>query len=174
MKKTDWEKVGQKIGSIKDNNERGGTFYAKKAFEEILGKEWIKDAVDKALSNEKGSELAMNCLRLISSELAVDYAYAIYKNEENIERKSMAVWLIKHLALKKSFEWVEEFLNDPNVIGWGIGVLDQLLWNEIINYEEKKEEVNFLLELAIKNSDKELYISEQVHFIREYLEEGQV
>ncbi len=168
--KTDWEKTGQKIGSITNNGESGGTVYAQKAFEEILGKEWIEHTVDTALYGRKGSELAMNCLRLISSELAVDYAYKIYKTNKSIETKNMAVWLIKNLAVRKSFQWIEEFLNDKNVIGWGIGVLDQLLWKDVITYQEKKEEVDFLLELAIKNSDNTLNILEQVNFIREFLE----
>ncbi len=105
---TDWEKLGIKIGSIKKDGESGGTIYAQKAFEEILGEEWIKDTVDKAILCERGSELAMNCLRHIASDCAADYAYKIYKTE-NTEKKNMAVWLIKHLAVKKSFDWIEEF-----------------------------------------------------------------
>ena len=167
--KTDWKKIGIEIGSITENFESGGTKYAKLAFENILGEKWIKETVEKAISNEIGAELAMNCLRLISSELATDYAYTIYKSDINSQRKNMAVWLIKHLAVKKSYDWIEEFINDKNTIGWGIGVLDQLLWTEKIDYEDEKERVDYLLNLAIIKSDGEL--KENVDFINGYLKE---
>lgn len=111
----------------------------------------------------------MNCLRHISSEKAVDYAYSIYKLDPNIERKRMAVWLIKHLVIEKYYLWVEEFLNDKNVIGWGIGVLDQLLWCKKIDYEDEKPRVDYLLELADKNSDG--LLRDNIDFIKEYLKE---
>jgi hypothetical protein len=37
-------------------------------------------------------------------------------------------------------------LNDENVIIWGLGVLDQLLWTKQIPYDEK---VEALLQLAL-------------------------
>ena len=166
---TDWKKIGIEIGSITENFEIGGTEYAKLAFENILGEKWIKGTVEKAISNEIGAELAMNCLRLISSKLASDYAYSIYKPDINPERKNMAVWLIKHLAVNKSYDWIEEFLNDKNVAGWGIGVLDQLLWTEKIDYEDEKNRIDYLLNLAVKNSNGEL--KENVDFINGYLRE---
>jgi len=166
---TDWKKIGTEIGSITKNSECGGTDYAKLAIENILGEKWIKETVEKAISNELGAELAMSCLSLISSELATDYAYSIYQSDLNSERKNMAVWLIKHLAVKKSYDWVEEFINDKNVIGWGIGVLDQLLWTEKIDYEDEKARVDYLLNLAVTNSNGEL--KENVDFINEYLKE---
>lgn len=169
---TDWKRIGIKIGILteEDTFDKGcSTKDAKKALEIILGKEWIKQSVDIALTIEPGAELAMSSLKLLSSELAVDYAYSIYKSDTDPERKRMAVWLIKHLAIEKSYQWVEEFLNDKNVIGWGLDVLDQLLWREVIYYEDVSEKVNHLFELAIKNSNGGL--EESVDFIKEYLQE---
>jgi hypothetical protein len=166
---TDWTKIGTEIGSITKNSDCGGTEYAKLAIENIFGEKWIKETVEKAISTESGAELAMSCLSHISSELANNYAYSIYQSDPNPERKNMAVWLIKHLAVKKSYNWIEEFLNDKNVIGWGIGVLDQLLWTEKIDYEDEKIKVDYLLNLAITNSNGEL--KENVDFINEYLNE---
>lgn len=164
---TDWKQVGIEIGLITNNSESGSTEYAKLAFENILGEKWIKEAVEKAMTNDQGSELAMNCLRHISSRLAADYAYSIYQSDLNLERKKRAVWLIKHLAVSNSFDWIEEFINDNNVIGWGIGVLDQLLWTEEIHYEDEKVRIEYLFNLAISNSDGEL--EEKVEFIKKYL-----
>ncbi len=104
----------------------------------------------------------MSCLRYLHSTKATRYAYKIYKSSEG-ERANQAVWLIKHLANPISFNWIEEFLNDKNVIPWGLGVLDQLLWEERIPYDEKTK---LLLELADKNSHGQL--KEQTDFIRQY------
>ena len=165
--KTDWNKLDKQLS---EEIQSYGTCRAKKAFEMILGDEWIEDAVEKAINyNGHSSELAMNCLRHISSTKAAKIAYGIYKGENRGEMNSMAVWLIKQLAVKESYEWIEEFLNDKKVIGWGIGVLDQLLWCEIIDYEDEKKRVDFLLELTLKNSNGEL--KENVDFIRNYLNE---
>jgi hypothetical protein len=115
---TDWKDLGKQIGSIKDGTEFGSDHLAEIAFEKILGKEWIENTVDHIVSFKSGSELAMNCLRLIRSRAAALYAYDIYKSSSG-ERASQAVWLIKHLAHPISIAWIEEFLNDPNVMEWG-------------------------------------------------------
>lgn len=165
--KTNWESIGKEVGSIAEGSERGGTDYAQKALEKILGEEWIRQAVETAISSKPGAELAMNCLRHISSELAAEYAYSIYKSDASLENRRMAVWLLKHLSVKISYGWVEEFLRDQTVIGWGLGVLDQLLWKKVIHYKAEKEQVDFLLNLAMENSGGVL--KEQVEFIRGYL-----
>ena len=165
--KTDWDKIENETQEIISGY---GSKTAEKAFELILGDEWIKDTVNKAIQYDGGSsELAMNCLKLISSEKAADFAYSTYKNDNDSENKAMAVWLIKHLAVKKSYYWIEEFLNDKNVIGWGIGVLDQLLWTEKIDYEDEKEKIDYLFNLALTNSNGEL--KENVDFIKKYLKD---
>lgn len=165
--KTDWNKIDRELSK---EIQSYGTHRAEKALELILGDEWIKEAVNKAIYfGDNSSELAMNCLRHISSSKAAKFAYSIYKNEKDDGRKSISVWLIKQLAVKESYEWVEEFLNDTKVIGWGIGVLDQLLWCEVIDYEEEKKRIDFLLELTLKNSNGEL--KDNVDFIKNYLTE---
>lgn len=92
------------------------------------------------------------------------YAYEIYKSSTH-ERADRAVWLIKQLAHPVSYEWIEEFLNDMNVIGWGLGVLDQLLWTRQIPFDEKAEK---LLHLALTNSEGQM--ADQIDFIRSYLQ----
>lgn len=164
--KSDWYKIAVVTGSIdpaKPDFESGGDSYAKIALEETLGEEWINDTVEHAISGKKGAELAMNCLRLLNSEKACLYAYHVYK-ESNGERARMAVWLIKHIAHPVSYNWVEEFLNDKNVMTWGLGVLDQLLWCEKIEHDENVER---LLNMAKHNSHNSL--DELVEFIRDYI-----
>ncbi len=167
---TDWKEIGIKLGTFtkEDTFDKGSsTHQAKLALELILGEEWIRHSVDMALTIEPGAELAMQCLKQLSSEYAVEYAYSIYKSDSDEEKKRQAVWLIKHLAVPKSFQWVDEFLNDKNVMGWGIGVLDQLLWCHEIDYEDNKEHIDSLFKLAIKNSDG--HLKDNVDFIKDYL-----
>lgn len=163
---TDWRQLATQLGSLRDDgSESGGDSFAQHAFDEILGDEWIESTVEHIISFGRGRELAMNCLRYLHSAKATKYAYHVYKTSEG-ERADQAVWLIKHLANPIAFDWVEEFLNDKDVIHWGIGVLDQLLWTEQIPYGDKAKS---LLELADRNSNGQL--KEQTDFIRQYLHE---
>lgn len=159
---TNWKELAAKIGSLHQDGESGGEDYAEKALEEILGQEWIEDTVEHSISFKPGREIAMNCLRYIRSKKAVQYAYCIYKNSEG-ERASQAVWLIKHIAHPISFNWIKEFLSDDNVMDWGIGVLDKLLWEKQIQYSSEAEA---LLLLAEQRSE---LLKPPVKFIREYL-----
>lgn len=161
---TDWTKLATTLGMLPDEfTEYGGDKYAAKAFDEILGEEWIESTVEHIVSFKRGGELAMNCLCKLASDKAVNYTYHIYKTSAG-ERADRAVWLIKQLANPISLNWIEEFLKDINVIHWGVGVLDQLLWTEQIQYDEK---VKYLLELADKNSNGQL--KGQIDFIKDYI-----
>ncbi len=166
--KTDWLKIAIKAGSIdpKTNIEIGGKDVAQKALEEALGNDWIRETVKHALAFKKGSELAMNCLRLLCSEKATIYAYQIYQSEQG-QKAIDAVWLIQHISNSVSLKWIEEFLNDENVSVCGIGVLDQLLYNEKISYDEFVENLLHKAEChAIEN------VREQAEFMRRYLKKG--
>ena len=166
---TDWTQLGRQLGSLQDkDSESGGDSFAQQAFDEILGDEWIENTVNHILSFKRGQELAMNCLRYLHSTKAINYAYHVYKSSDG-EIADQAVWLIKHLANPISLDWIEEFLNDQNVIHWGIGVLDQLLWTKQIPYDDKAKS---LLELADRNSNGQL--KAQTDFVRKYSEERNV
>ena len=168
--KTNWEEIGLKVGSLDGNQniELGSDAFAKKALEEILGEKWIHETVNFVISGNRGEELAMNCLRLINSKKATEIAYKIYSESEP-EKAVQAVWLIKHISHPVAFQWIEGFLKDQNVMQWGLGVLDQLLWTEAINYEENKAKIEELFLLATQNSNPVL--KENVEFIKDYLKE---
>ena len=158
---TDWKELGKQIGSTQDGREVGGDHFARIALQEVLGQQWIEATVEHIVAFKAGAELAMNCLRLLHSEKAVQYAYHIYKSSSG-ERASQAVWLIKQIAHPVALEWVEEFLNDDNVMGWGVGVLDQLLWGEHITFDAR-------VELLLSFAEKKVQLKDQVAFIREYV-----
>src|SRR5829696_1781359 len=111
---TNWKELAKQIGSLHENGERGGDDFAQMAFEQIFGRDWIENTVEHIVSFKPGSEVAMNCLRLLRLKQAVLYAYEIYKSSSG-ERAAQAVWLIEHIAHPVSFDWIEEFLKDENV-----------------------------------------------------------
>ncbi len=162
---TYWTAIAEKIGALKsDGSESGSDQQTKKAFEEILGEEWIKATVDHIVAVNEGELTAMSCLRLIQSEIATTYAYSIYKNNFGTPVAINAVWLIKHIHHPTALNWVNEFLDDENVAVPGLGVLDQLLWTRTI---EPDEQALTLLRKAstVMNG----YLKEDVAFIRKYL-----
>ncbi|MFT3701146.1 MAG: hypothetical protein QM802_02190 [Agriterribacter sp.] len=162
---TNWTQLAKQLNSLGDDNtESGGDSFAQQAFDEILGDEWIENSVEHIITFKCGRELAMNCLRYLQSAKATNYAYQIYKTSHG-ERADQSVWLIKQLANPIAFNWIEEFLNDSNVIHWGIGVLDQLLWMEKISYDDRAKS---LLKLADENSNGKL--KDKTDFIRQYME----
>jgi hypothetical protein len=163
---TDWTTLAKNLGSIQeDGSECGGDDYAKIALDQILGDEWIENTVDHIISFKKGSELAMNCLRYLGSTKATTYAYKIYQTSKG-EKAGQAVWLIKQIANPISADWIEEFLNDNNVMHLGLGVLDQLIWT---NQLSDSERISNLLKLADDNSEGQL--KDQINFIKGYLSE---
>src|SRR5215475_14494074 len=64
---------------------------------------------------------------------------AALSNESETRRS--AVELLRVVADRRFLPWVSEFLDDKDahVQSWGIGVLDQLLWSELIESEEAEE-----------------------------------
>lgn len=162
---TDWIELATKLGSLHDNGESGGEAFTRRAFDDILGDEWVESTVEHIIAFRRGRELAMNCLQYFHSTKATMYAYNVYKSSRG-ERAEQAIWLIKHLSNPISVIWIEEFLNDSEVTHWGLGVLDQLLWTEQIQYDERAKA---LLELAFKNSNG--LLKENIDFIQQYVAE---
>jgi hypothetical protein len=163
----DWTALAVEVGSLDPANptiERGGGHYPLRALERIIGPENIARAVQHILSFAPGSELAMDVLRHIRSQEALDLAYREYRGSSG-ERAAQAVWLIKNICHPRALAWVEEFLRDDNVAVWGIGVLDQLLWTEAVDSED--EAVPRLIALAEAHHIEN--VREQVAFIKEYL-----
>jgi hypothetical protein len=158
----DWVQLAHDVGSIHETGQSGGTLFAEAALDKILGEENIRAAVELAISGRKGSELAMNVLRYIRSQRAVQIAYEHYNAGH--ENADLAVWLIKHIAHPCSLPWIAGFLRDPKVWGWGIGVLDQLVWGGWIDVAD----VEPLIAQAEAHEDEN--VREQAAFIRQYVE----
>ena len=162
----DWTRLAVEVESIQPSGERGGTLFAQRALACLIGTENIAGAVEHVLVFAPGSELAMNVLRHLSSQEAAEMAYRAHR-EGGSERAARAVWLIKHIANPCALPWIEGFLRDDNVAGWGIGVLDQLIWTRAIDPEEPA--IMPLLEFAERHSNEN--VREQAANIRAYLDE---
>lgn len=158
----DWTGLAADVGSIRAEGERGGTTVAQYAIERILGEANLRAAVELVLASGPGSELAMSVLSLICSWTAAEIVYAEYKRSTG-DRASRAVWLIKSIAHPHSKNWISEFLADDNVSGWGIDLLDQLVWLDRIDSEEAGK----LLTLAEHN--KRERVRQKAAFVREQL-----
>ncbi len=164
-----WREIGIQVGSIdpnKDSNSpigsKGGSIYAQKAIEIMLGDDEIKEMVNHIIEYKEEGEIMVSVLRLIKSTKAVNFAYNIYKNSEG-QKASAAAWVIKHIAHPITIKWVEEFLNDDNVAGYGMGLLDQLAYEDWIDFE--------LVEplLIIAENYKSEGVRDRAKSIRDYL-----
>lgn len=136
--KTNWTQLAYELGSanLQDNYESGGTEFAQKALEKILGKSFIINTIEHILAHKKGSEIALNTLSLLRSEVACCYLYEVFQTSTE-NRKSDAVWLIKHITHPVCVAWIEDFLHDETTAIWGLGCIDQLLWKGEISFDER-------------------------------------
>ncbi len=69
------------------------------------------------------------------------YCYEIFKGPRELAVRRAAVELLRVVADRRSLPWIPEFLDDsdPDIQTGGIGVLDQLLFSELIGLEEAEE-----------------------------------
>lgn len=137
--KADWNELAVKVGSIqKDGNQYSSTRHAQDALELILGKDFFRNAVDFYVSGRPGAELARSVLWHLTPWTAMQRCHEIYQTRSNAEEKSSAIELLRVCADVRVLPWVEEYLSDENkgVQLWGAGVVDQLLWKELVDFEE--------------------------------------
>lgn len=118
---------------------------AQRALELVLGSENIRAPVELVVESGEGHEVAESVLVHINSAQASHLAYEIFRASEG-QRASDAAALVKQIAHPTALAYVEEFLAHPSACGWGIAVLDQLLWRDRADPEDA--EVARLLELA--------------------------
>jgi 3',5'-cyclic AMP phosphodiesterase CpdA len=134
-----------------------------------LGPAGIRSAVETVLARRAGAEVAESVLVHLTSRRASELAYTIYR-EASGQRAADAVALIKNIAHPAALAWVEAFLADPNVAGWGIALLDQVIWRHHPHSVDADDaELQRLLRLA--EAHPQLRIRDHATFIRQYLRE---
>jgi hypothetical protein len=163
----DWEKLASELGLLKANGESAGSDEALRALEQIIGEDALRRSVDHVVARRPGSELARSVLWQLRPWSAMSYCYEIFKEPGDLENRRAAVNLLRVVADHRALPWIKGFLDDRDtgIQRCGVGVLDQLLWSELVEPEDTEE----LIKPAETHSDE--YVRERAEFIRRYLQD---
>jgi len=127
----DWYAVARDIGALKsDGSEQiAGTHAGRRALELLLGEENIRHAVDHWADQKPGEFTAEAVLLIISSTVAMERCYEIYKNDPMSPRAGAAVFLLSEMADSRALAWMRELMQDKSVhIRWnGVMALGRIL-----------------------------------------------
>lgn len=161
----DWAALARQLGTLFDTGERGGAEEARAALTELLGGTQIEHAVEHCIRMEPGFELARSVLSLLRPAHAMHECHRIYREDPDSERRRSAVALLRVVATREALPWIEGFLSDPDEIiaAWGMGVLDRLVWSELL-LEEDEPSVEALL--ARGDAHDAEAVRSCTHFIR--------
>jgi hypothetical protein len=163
--KIDWEELASRLGLLAADGESSGSDAARRALELILGEDALRASVDHYLAHRRGSALARSVLWQLRPWSAMSYCYEIFKGPHPIKTRRTAVELLRAVADRRPLPWVSEFLadEDADIQAWGAGVLDQLLWCELIEPEESED----LLRTAEQHENE--LVRKRAEFIRGFL-----
>ncbi|QDV18958.1 hypothetical protein Pan153_36190 [Gimesia panareensis] len=162
----DWTAIARTVGALdEDGNEHGSSNDAREAIAMIIGLSNLRAAVDHYVSHKKGSELVRHVLWLLHPRCAMERCYEIYKNEEDSQTRRDAIELLRVVADSSVLPWIKGLLEDPDegVQSWSAGLVDQLLWSDLVDPEDCED----LLKLMRNHSNKQ--VLERHSFIMEYL-----
>lgn len=163
----EWERIASELGTLQDGQERGSSALAKLALEKVLGEQHIREAVDHYIGFKPGFELVRSVLWQIRPFSAAVYCYELSRTARHEEVRRSAVELLRVVADARALPWVREFLEDPDEVvqAWGAGVLDQLLWGELVEAGQAEQ----LLSIAETHPNER--VRETAAFVRGYLNE---
>jgi len=133
----DWTRLAQAVGALTEQGERGSSELARLALVHLLGEQAIRDAVDHYIAAEPGFELVRSVLWLLRPWSAMCYCHALYQDAQDLEVRRSAVELLRVVADARALPWVEAFLADEDqaIQCWGFGVVDTLLFQDLIEPE---------------------------------------
>lgn len=159
-----WSEIARGIGA---QDGCGSTQMARLALEQILGEDALREMVDYYISQQPASELVRHVLWLLHPWSAMQRCYEIYKGNAPLEDRMSAVELLRVVADSRALQWIAEFLgdSDPAIQGWGVGVLDQLLWSHLV----EQEDCSALLEQARMHSNPS--VRDKASFIDTFLKD---
>ena len=161
----DWQKLSAELGLLTADGEAGGSNDARRALELIIGEDALRASVDHYVAYRRGYELARSVLSQLRPWCAMSYCYEIFKGPQELPARRAAIELLRLVADRRALPWIPEFLHDsdPDIQAWGIGVLDQLLYSELIWPDEAEE----LIETAELHQNN--LVREGAERIRRYL-----
>ena len=117
----DWHTLAQKLGTLRDDGESGGSDLGRRALELIVGADALRSAVDYYISGGPGSELARSVLVLLKPSSAMERCLEIARGEADAESRRSAVELLRMVADGRGIGWAAEFLRDDDEGGTGVG-----------------------------------------------------
>jgi HEAT repeat protein len=139
----DWQALAERLGTITwrdggGRSESGGTDVACRALIEVLGDEFVLDAVDCYLEQGPGSEAARSVLQLLAPPRAMERCMEIFRSSSDPETLRWAIILLRWVADRRALEWYEEIMahEDDLVRAWGMRVIDQLYMRGVVEPEE--------------------------------------
>lgn len=134
----DWKQLANDLGTLRPDGESGGTYLACQALERILGDSEWRAAVDYYVRNRQGYELARSVLWLVRPWAAMERCHELfcYRGEQEVRRS--AIELLRVVADRRVLPRVREYLADQDAVVqcWAAGIVDQLLWSELVEVEE--------------------------------------
>lgn len=162
----DWQQLAQQIGTLTKEGEAASSDYARQALELILGEENLKLAVEHYVAWKPGHELIRAVLWQLHPWSAMQHCYRIYKTDAVILNRKSALQLLIVVGDRRSLPWVSEFLDDPDtdIQIYGIRLLDQLLFSQLIFPDEAEE---LLFKAAVHKNPE---VGKAAAAIRDYLD----
>ncbi|MCE9580510.1 MAG: hypothetical protein K8W52_45745 [Deltaproteobacteria bacterium] len=141
---TDWTALAVQLRSVGagDGFERGSDTLARAAIVQLLGDDAMRDAVDFYVTHRPGSELARSVLWLLHPWSAMQRCHEIFASDDaDVDERRSAVELLRVVADRRVLPWIPLYLADPDpsIRGLGIGVVDQLLFADLIEFEDGAE-----------------------------------
>lgn len=132
----DWAGMAERLGAV----DRSGTSFALRALEEIVGKDVFRSAVEHYVSGGRGGELARSVLWHCRPWSAMQRCQELYASDADLDVRRSAVELLRVVADQRALAWIAPYLEDPDphIQLWGAGVLDQLLWSNLVNVDDCK------------------------------------
>jgi hypothetical protein len=134
----DWDGIRVALRSEMPGNDAAGEEAARRALEIALGERTLRDSVDYYVALRPARELVRSVLWLLRPWSAMTRCRELAQPPHEVEIRRSAVELLRVLADRRALPWVSEFLDDedPAIQAWGMGLLDQLLWSEMIEPDE--------------------------------------
>ena len=112
----DWREIAIKVDGFEpDGRERiVGTDGGRRALELLFGEQNIREAVDHWANQKPGEFTVEQVLIILSSTVAMERCYEIYKSAPASHPAGAAVFLLAEMADSRALPWVGEFLEDSN------------------------------------------------------------
>lgn len=163
---TDWDGIRVALRSEMPDNDAAGDEAARRALEIVLGERALRESVDYYVALRPARELVRSVLWLLRPWSEMIRCRELARPPNEMETRRNAVELLRVVADGRALPWVSEFLDDedPAIQAWGMGLLDQLLWSELVEPDEAE---NVLRRAERHGSDG---VRHRADVIRSYLQ----